>query len=140
MSLSEFLRKSLMSFFIIVTCVTLVIGVLGLIYEPDRRFGYEAYFSPLIFGLIGVVPSFVTYSKREPTIRQMIIREIFLLFVLEAMILSFGYGIDIMYGTMMFAVAGAVFAVFVLVHFFSYAIDYREATRLNAELKVFQER
>lgn len=129
-----------MSFFIIVTCVTLVIGVLGLIYEPDRRFGYEAYFSPLIFGLIGVVPSFVTYSKREPTIRQMIIREIFLLFVLEAMILSFGYGIDIMYGTMMFAVAGAVFAVFVLVHFFSYAIDYREATRLNAELKVFQER
>ncbi|MEL1136538.1 hypothetical protein AAC978_15300 [Desulfitobacterium sp. THU1] len=129
-----------MNFFIIVTCVTLVIGVLGLIYEPDRRFGYEAYFSPLIFGLIGVVPSFVTYSKREPTLRQMMIRKIFQLFVLEAMILSFGYGMDIMYGPMMFAVAGAVFAVFLLVHFFSYAIDYREATRLNAELKLFQER
>ncbi|MGI1659389.1 MAG: DUF3021 family protein [Desulfitobacterium sp.] len=129
-----------MNFFIIVTCVTLVIGVLGLIYEPDRRFGYEAYFSPLIFGLIGVVPSFVTYSKREPTLRQMMIRKIFQLFVLEAMVLSFGYGMEIMYGPMMFAVAGAVFAVFLLVHFFSYAIDYREATRLNAELKVFQER
>ncbi|WP_172635877.1 hypothetical protein [Desulfitobacterium dichloroeliminans] len=129
-----------MSFFIIVTCVTLVIAVLGLIYEPDRRFGYDAYFSPFIFGLIGVVPSFATYSKRELTIRQMIIRKILQLSVLEAMILSFGYLMDIMYGPMMFAVAGAVFAVFLVVHFFSYAIDYREATRLNAELKVFQER
>jgi hypothetical protein len=140
MSLGEFLRKSLMSFFIIVTCVSVVIGTLGLIYEPNRRIGYEAYFSPLIFGVIGVLPSIVTYSKKELTIKQMIFRKVLQLLLLEILILSFMYRMGIMEPNMALLIALSVFGVFLIVHFISWIIDRDKAAQLNQDLKLFQGR
>lgn len=140
MSWDEFLRKNLTDFFIVVTCVTLLMSIFGLIYEPNQRFGYEAYFSPLIFGVIGVLPSFITYSKKELTIRQMMIRKALQLVVLEGLILSFGYWIGAMKGSMMVPMAGSVFFVFLLVHIISYVIDSKQAAHLSQELKAFQEK
>lgn len=138
MSWDEFLRKSLMDFFIGVACITLLMGILGLIYEPHQRFGYEAYFSPFIFGLIGILPSLVTYSKKELTIGQMLKRKALQLVILEGLILGFGYAMGIMKGTMMVSMAGAVFLVFLLVHLISYTIASKEAANLSQELKAFQ--
>jgi len=140
MSLGDFLRKNLMRFFIIVTCVSIAIGLIGLIYEPNRQFGYEAYFSPIIFGLIGVLPSIVTYSKKELTIKQMKARTVLQLIVLEGMVLSFGYVMGIMKDNMMLSLALAVLVVFIMVHLISWLIDYKEAKKLNEDLKAFQGR
>ena len=139
MTWGEFLRKSCQDFFIVVTCITLLMGIIGLIYEPDQRFGYEAYFSPLIFGVIGIVPSIVTYSKRELTLRQMIHRKIFQLIILEGLILGFGYGMGIMKGSMMISISGSVFLVFLVVHLISYILASKVATQFNQDLKAFQE-
>lgn len=140
MSLGDFLRKNLMRFFIIVTCVSIAIGLLGLIYEPNRQFGYEAYFSPIIFGLIGVLPSIVMYSKKELTIKQMKTRKVLQLIVLEGMVLSFGYVMGIMKVNMMLSLALSVLVVFIMVHLISWIIDYKEAEKLNEDLKAFQGR
>lgn len=140
MSFSEFLRKNLISFFIIVTCVCIVIGILGLIYEPHRLFGYEAYFSPIIFGIIGVLPSFATYSRKELTIKQMKIRKVIQLIILELMILSFGYYMGIMKYNMMISVALTVLIVYLFVYFITWIADNKKAGELNQELKAFQEK
>ena len=140
MKLGDFLRKNLMNFFIIVTCVSIAIGLLGLIYEPNRQFGYEAYFSPIIFGLIGVLPSILTYSKKELTLKQMKVRKVFQLIVLEGMVLSFGYVMGIMKDNMMLSIALSVLVVFLAVHFISWIIDCKEAAKLNEDLKAFQGR
>ena len=140
MNLGDFLRKNLMRFFIIVTCVSIAIGLIGLIYEPNRQFGYEAYFSPIIFGLIGVLPSIVTYSKKELTIKQMKTRKVLQLIVLEGMVMSFGYVMGIMKDNMMLSLALAVLVVFIMVHLISWIIDYKEAEKLNEDLKAFQGR
>lgn len=141
MSFNDFFKKSLMNFFIIVTCISAVIGILGLIYEPSRKFGYEAYFSPLIFGVISIIPSFVTFSKKELTPKQMAFRNMLQLIVLECLILTTGYLSGIMKDKMvLISVASSVIIVFVIVNFISWIIDSKTATILNENLKAFQEK
>ena len=138
MSFGEFLRKQLMYYFIIVTIVTLVIGILGLIYEPDQRFGYESYFSPLIFGLIGVLPSFVTYSRKELTMKQTIVREILQLILIEVMILSFSYFMGILKREMVGSMIFAILTVFVAVNCIDWLISNKNAKKLTEYLKAYQ--
>ena len=64
-----FVKKIMMSFFISVTCISLAMGIIGLIFNPNTRFGYEAYFSPLIFGAIGVLP-FTCEIFKERTVYE----------------------------------------------------------------------
>lgn len=140
MSFNDFLKKCLMNFFIIVTCVSVVIGVIGLIYEPNRRFGYEAYFSPLIFGLISIIPSFVTYSNKELTVKQMIFRNLLQLLVIECLILITGYYFELMKDKMIFvSVALSIVIVFIIVHLISLIIDYKTAAILTEKLKSYQQ-
>lgn len=140
MIFEDFLKKSLMKFFIIVTCITVVIGILGLIYEPNRRFGYEAYFSPLIFGVIGIIPSIVTYSKVELTFKQMVFRKILQLIILESLVLLFGHLFGILKENMIISVALSVLFVFLIVHFITWIIDCKTADKLNENLKAFQKK
>ncbi|MGB4437933.1 MAG: hypothetical protein WBJ13_01640 [Sedimentibacter sp.] len=139
MSFNDFLKKRLIDFFIIVTCISAVIGIIGLIYEPNRRFGYEAYFSPLIFGAISIIPSFVTYSNKELTLKQMIFRNAIQLLILECLILITGYSFGAMKDKMILtSVAFSVIIVFIIVHLISWVIDSKTASILNENLKVYQ--
>lgn len=138
MRLNEFLRKLLMRYFIIVTAVTLLMGIIGLQYEPHVKFGYEAFFSPLLFGLMGVIPSFVTYSKKELTLKQMKARKILQLLVLEVIILSFGNIMNIMKPDMLGSMALSIFIIFVGVHIIEWMIDQKKAQELTLDLKAFQ--
>lgn len=138
MSFREFLRKSLMNFFIIVTCLSALIGILGLIYEPNRLFGYEAYFSPIIFGVIGVFPSIVTYSKKELTLKQMTFRKVLQLLVIEVIVLSFGYNLGVMKDNMMISISISILMVYLMVHFITWFIDTSKAAKFNEDLKAFQ--
>lgn len=139
MSFSDFMRKRLMDFFIIVTCISVVMGIIGLIYEPNTRFGYEAFFSPLIFGAISIVPSLVTYSKNELSVKQMVIRNALQLLILECLVITTGYVFGIMKDkVIILSVSLSVVIVFVIVHLISYFIDFRTAANLNESLKDFQ--
>jgi hypothetical protein len=139
MSLKEFAKKNLMNYFIIVTGITVAIAVLGMNFDPDAQFGYEAFFSPIIFGTIAVLPSFVLYSKKELSFRQMLFRRILHFIVLEIILLAFGFisgllkGIDV---TLTFAVS--VFAVYLFTIVISWIIDSKTAAEINKGLKKIQ--
>jgi hypothetical protein len=139
MSFIEFGKKNLMSYFIIVTGITVAIAVLGLKLDPEASFGYEAYFSPLIFGAVAVLPSFVLYSRRELTFRQMLFRRILHFAALELLLLSFGYGFGLFDKTdtaVSFAVS--VFAVYLFTNLIQYIIDSKTAGKINEGLKKLQ--
>ncbi|MDD4112384.1 MAG: hypothetical protein PHC56_05070 [Herbinix sp.] len=138
MSISEFVRKQLMNYFIIVTILTLVIAILGLIYEPNQSFGYEAYFSPLLFGLIAVIPSLVTYSTKELSLKQSIMRKIFQLLLIEAMILSFSHIVGILKSEMIGSMILSILIIFVAVHLIEWIINNKNAKKLTLKLKAFQ--
>ncbi len=81
-------KKVMMSFFVSVTCITVAIAVVGMAFEPNALFGYDAFLSPLIFGALASLPILVKYSSKELSVRQTIIRALMHLILLEATILS----------------------------------------------------
>lgn len=139
MSFRAFLKRCLLQYFIITTCVTAAIAILGLALDPTARFGYEAYLSPLIFGFISLIPSFVTYSREELPFRETLIRKAFHVIVLEATLIAFGFWAGILHGigeASSFAVA--VFVVYLAVSLISWRLDSKAAGEINELLKSWQ--
>lgn len=129
-----------MEYFIITTCVTAAIGILGLGLDPTAKIGYEGFFSPLIFGLVSLVPSVATYSRKELTFRQALIRKLLHFTLLEAMLITFGHWAGILRGfgdTVIFALA--VFIVYLAVNLISWHLDSKEASVINKTLKALQQ-
>lgn len=139
MSLSEFSKRNLMNYFISVTGITIATAVLGLNFEPETRFGYEAFLSPLIFGAVAILPSFVLYSRKELTFRQMLIRRIFHFILLEISLLGFGFGSGILDSAQIaISFVFSVLAVYVFTIVLQYIIDSRTAIKINEGLKKIQ--
>ena len=139
MSFRAFLKRCLMEYFVITTCVTAAIAILGLILDPVARFGYEAYFSPLIFGLVSLIPSLITYSRKELPLRETLIRKVLHFVVLEATLISFGFWAGILHGRVDSSVfALQVFAVYLAVNVISWLLDSKAAGEINEVLKSWQ--
>ena len=137
--MKEHIKDNLMNFFIIVTLVNIVIFVCGMIMMPEQQLTYTAFLVPIIDGLLGIIPGLVMYSKRELTVRQMLIREAIQLLSIEAIILFFTFGfsgsLNIKY---LLVVATSVAVVYVMVNVIRYFLDIRSAKKLTDELKAFQ--
>lgn len=130
-----------MEYCIITTCVTAAIAVLGLSLDPAARFGYEAYFSPLIFGFVGLVPSVVTYSRRELSLREALVRKALHVVVLEALLIAFGFVVGVLHGVTDASFFGlAVFVVNLAVNWISWQIDKKDAREINKTLRSLQGR
>ena len=65
MSKREFIEHLVISFFVVVTCVNLVMAFLGMRYEPEIRFGYQAFLLPVIYGGLGILPSAEKITKHK---------------------------------------------------------------------------
>ena len=63
------------SYFISVTLINAAIFATGMIFRPEQTFGYDAYLSPLILGFLTLIPTLITYSSKELTIRQLLFRK-----------------------------------------------------------------
>lgn len=141
MSFKDFLKRCLMEYFIITTCVTAAIAMLGLSADPAATFGYEAYFSPLIFGLISIVPSFVTYSRRELSFRGALIRKVLHVILLESLLTGFGFWAGLIQNAEEAAFfVLTVFIVYIAVNLISWLLDKKEAGEINKTLKSLQGR
>lgn len=141
MSIKDFLKKCLLEYCIITTCITAATAVLGMNISPEARFGYESFFSPLLFGLLSLIPSIVTYSRKELSLRQTLIRKTLYLLLLEGTLTVFGLWAGIFHATADIALFMlTVFIVYILVHFIKWLIDRKEADAINKTLKALQGR
>ena len=137
----EHIKTNLMSFFIIVTLVNIAIFICGIVLAPDEKLGYTAFIVPVIDGLLGVIPGLVMYSKRELTVRQMIVRDIIQLLSIELIILVFTFGfsgfsnVDV---SKFLAIVLSVAFVYVGVVVIMYLLDFRTAKKMTDDLKAFQ--
>ena len=128
-----------MEYFIITTCVTAAIAVLGQVLDPAARFGYESYFSPLIFGFIGLAPAFITYSRKELSLRQTLIRKALHFIVLEVTLIVFCFWAGILRGiedASLFAFS--VFVVHLAVNLINWQLGRKDAGEINKLLVSLQ--
>ena len=141
MNLKQFLIRKLMLFFMLTTLITVAMTILGSAFDPEARFGYDALISPLIYAGCCVLPSLVTWSKREPKLRELILREALQFLLTEAVVLALAFYsrlIDMSRPALVLGLAGSVLVIYLLVFLFSWLANSVEARKTNEELLEFQ--
>lgn len=128
-------------FFISVACISLAMGVIGTAFLPDVSLGYGILFSPLIYGLMGAVLQLVNYSKKELTLRQIILRKVLHVLLLEIGIAAILYagkaftGIEITIALLL-----SILVIYFAVTLVMWINDKRISETVNAALKELQKR
>ena len=135
--------RALHLYTLLVTLITVLMIILGNLLDRDRVFSYDAFFSPLIYALIGTVATMITRSDKELSVRSLIIRKVISLLLIEGAIIFLALNADTIPTEKSWVLPGivlGVFVVFVLTHVIQYFIDRKEAEKLNADLSRYQER
>lgn len=134
-----FVKKIMISFFVSVTCICAAMTLIGMVFETDTRFGYEAFLSPLIFGAVSTLPSLVQYSKKELSIRQTAVRNVIHFILLEAVILLILYLGGMLTSISMAVSLGiSIFVIDLTVNLVLWINDKRTAKEFNDALKKLQ--
>lgn len=142
MGFKHFLIRRLSLFFVLTTLITVAICVVGSIFDADAHFGYASMMTPLRYAACCVLPTFVTYSKRELKPKELMIRMLLELVLIEAVMLALAFNspvIDTGRTSVVLVIAGSVLAVYVMARVFSWLRDFAEAKDLNAQLVRFQQ-
>lgn len=135
-----FIKRILMSYFVSVTCISAAMAILGIIFEPETRFGYAALLYPHIFGMIASIPQFMQYSKKELSVKQSIIKNIIHFILLELIILSFlNYGNALHNISTTVSVAVSVLIINLTVYLVLWINDKKTAKEINEALKKMQQ-
>ena len=139
----ELLIHALRVYTLLVTLITILLIILGKLLDRDRVFSYEAFLSPLIYALIGTVAAIITRSDKELSIRDLIIRKVISLLLIEGAIIFLALNADTIPTEKSWVIPGlalGILAVFVLTHVILYFIDRKEAEKLNTDLARYQEK
>ena len=139
----ELLIQALRLYTLLVTLITVLMIILGNLLDRDRVFGYDAFFSPLLYALIGTAAAMVTRSDKEPSVRGLVIRKIISLLLIEGAIILIALNADTIPTDQSWVLPGlilGVFVVFVLTHIILYLADQKEAKKISADLVRYQEK
>ena len=142
MNFKQFFIQRLSLFFMLTTLITVAVCVTGLAFDADARFGYHELLTPLRYAACCVIPTFVTWSRRELKPKEMMVRMVLELILIEAVILGFAFTspvIDTGRISVVLTIAGSVLVIYILVRLFSWLQDSAEARKLNDELLRFQQ-
>lgn len=141
MKMRDFLKQCLSHFFVVVTCIVAVYATLGKALYPDDVFGFEAFYSPLVIGLISMLPTFILYSRNELSFRKTLIRKGLHLLAVEGILVLYGVVFDgfsdradLWYFML------AVLLVYTAANFIGLWLDSRDTHKINQKLKELQER
>lgn len=137
----ELISKMTRTYFILVTLIDLVIFVSGTISRPDERFGYHVFIMPLIYAFAGVLPQLVMYANHELSVKEVVVRKILQLVLVEILLNGIILGkqiFDVMYRDVVITISISIVFVFIFANVISWLMDSASARRLTKELEEFQ--
>ena len=143
MRIKEKLGEAFRLYFILVTLITVLLMVLGLLFDSDRTFGYEAFVSPLIYAAVGVIPVFFFHSDKEISMKQLIIRRIIQELSVEALILLIVFNAPNIPSErieVVISIAVGVLVVFILSMVVEYIFELTQANEMNRYLEEYRNR
>ncbi|MBO5057134.1 MAG: DUF3021 family protein [Lachnospiraceae bacterium] len=129
----------LTAFFICTTCITFLEGILGMLFFPDMKLGYDAFFSPPFFAFFSVLFGLVTKSKKELTVKQVWLRRGIHLLLIEGLVLGLNYSAGAVFEpVVLFVLILSIAVVFAAVYAIMWVNDRRSAAMFNEKLKQYQ--
>ena len=138
----EFAMECLRTFFAAVTLINVAICVLGLVMAPEETVGYDAFMVPLIYGLLGILPNIVMYSKRELKVGELLIRKVIQLILVEVLVLFAAVcGVDDLSGRIpsLLGMAVSILVIYVIISLIGWSQNALMAKRLERDLVKFQQ-
>lgn len=134
------LSELVMAFCICTTGITILEGVLGMLIYPDELVPYNAFLTPPIFALFSVLLGIVTWSQKELTVKQILMKRLLHLILIEIMVFGLNYISGIVFPLYVSVIlALGIALVFVGVYFILWFIDRRSADMFNIKLKQYQD-
>ena len=143
MEFKKFLVNKLILFFMLSTLIAATVALMGSAFDGEARLTYGDMLSPLRYAALCLLPTLVTWSRRELSPRAMLLRKALMLVLLEAVVLLLAFtspNIDTDRVEVVLALAGSVLVIFVLVHLFLWLKDAAEAKKMNRDLEQFRKR
>ena len=137
----ELLSTMFRNYFVLVTLINAVIFVSGSIAQPDARFGYSVFIMPLIYAFAGILPQAVMYSRRELSIKEVLIRKFIQLLLIELLVNGIILGEDVLRPEntdVLKTISACVVLVYVFANIISWILDSVSARTLTRELAEFQ--
>lgn len=139
----ELIRDMINTYFMLATMILGVMAVLGTYFMPEIRFGYDQFGIPLIYAAWGTLPNIVMYAKKELTMKQMLVRKIIQLILVEVIVISVALPTEILEGgnnELVISLAGSVFVIYALTHAIAWYQDSVTAQKMTEELVIFQKK
>ena len=139
--IKERLGEAFRLYFILVTLITILLMVVGMLFDGDRTFSYEAFFSPLFYAFIGVMPVFFFRSDKELSMKRLIIRNVLYVLIVEAAILLIVFkapNIPSDRIEVVISIAVGVLVVFILSLIVEYIFELTQANEMNTYLEEYQ--
>ena len=142
MELKKFLVNKLILFFLLSTLITAAVALIGNRFDSAARLSYLDLLTPIRYAALCLLPSLVTYSKRELSPKKTLLRKLLMLVLLEAVIGGIAFmspAIDTSRPAVVLSIAGSVLLIFVLANLFLWLKDAAEAKKLIKALEQFQQ-
>lgn len=139
----ELIRDMISTYFMLTTMILVVMTVLGTYFMPEVRFGYKEFEAPLTYAAWGTLPSIVLYAKKELTMKQMLVRKIIQLILIEVIVLVVALPANIIdrgNSALIISLIGCVFVIYLLTHIIEWYQDSVTAKKMTEELLLFQEK
>ncbi len=135
------LIEAMRIYFILVTFITILLLIIGLAFDGDRTFGYEVFLSPLIYAAIGVLPALLLYSEKELSMTRLIIKNIFQLGIIEAIIMILVFTKDTIPSdkkSVVISIAVGIAVIYVLTMVVEYIFELSQSKTMNESLEKYQ--
>lgn len=139
--IKERLGEAFRLYFILVTLITILLMVVGMLFDSDRTLSYDAYFSPLFYAFIGVIPVFFFQSDKELSMKRLIIRNVLYVLIVETAILLIVFkapNIPSDRIEVVISIAVGVLVVFILSLIVEYIFELTQTNEMNAYLEEYQ--
>lgn len=131
--------ETIMAFFVCTTCITILEGIFGMLFFPEKKIGFDAFFSPPIFGFFSVLFGFILRSEKELNVKQILVRRGIHLLLIEILVHGLNYISGNIFEPFVFWVLTAAIAfIFVMVYTVLWLNDLRNAAIFNEKLKIYQ--
>lgn len=136
MSMMDFIKRLVRSFFIIFAVVVILMTLLRQVFTDQRILELRDIYIYMACSLAADLTSFIMYSKRELSERETRIRMLLQFFTLEAVLLTLAAVTGWVSGAQdMIVLAIQIAIVAVIVRFVSFRGDQKAADSINEKLK-----
>lgn len=143
MTLKNRAKKALKLYFVLFTLISILLMILGLLFDADRPLGYQVFLSPLIYAALGVIPVLLFNQEKELSVKGLIIRRIIELVLIEAIYLVLAFSSDNIptekFGVII-GISVGVAIVYGITILIEYIFESVESKEMNEYLYSFQNR